>query len=242
MIKYQYARHGITIIASIIIVIICYFWENISNYLYLWYEKYDDKEITAVVSVYSGDTQFGTGFYISKNTVITNAHVVRYRKDIKVCNKLIKCTNAKIVKRGNIKTYDIAILETESINELNPLKFARHYQKNDEIKIYGYWHNKFLNMDKHIDSQLYSDGIINRIDAYSKPEAVYTNAPIYNGASGSPILNKNNEIVGIVCWGKSRLGEYRVKNGSGIGLKDLKKFVEEPFFFDEESEKYNIVK
>ncbi|PZI17390.1 serine protease [Staphylococcus aureus] len=198
-----------------------------------------EKNVTQVkdtnVSPYKGVVAFkdATGFVIGKNTIITNKHV---SKDYKVGDRITAHPNGDkgnggIYKIKNISDYpdneDISVMNVEenavergangyNFNEnVQAFKFAKDAKVNDKIKVIGYplpAQNTFKQFESTGTVKSIKDNNLN-FDAYIEP-----------GNSGSPFLNSNNEVVGVVYGGIGKIGsEY---NGAVYFTPQIKEFIQ----------------
>ncbi|HDH5061637.1 TPA: serine protease [Staphylococcus aureus] len=198
-----------------------------------------EKNVTQVkdtnVSPYKGVVAFkdATGFVIGKNTIITNKHV---SKDYKVGDRITAHPNGDkgnggIYKIKNISDYpdneDISVVNVEenavergangyNFNEnVQAFKFAKDAKVNDKIKVIGYplpAQNTFKQFESTGTVKSIKDNNLN-FDAYIEP-----------GNSGSPVLNSNNEVVGVVYGGIGKIGsEY---NGAVYFTPQIKEFIQ----------------
>ncbi|HCC5688438.1 peptidase S1 and S6, chymotrypsin/Hap [Staphylococcus aureus] len=198
-----------------------------------------EKNVTQVkdtnVSPYNGVVSFkdATGFVIGKNTIITNKHV---SKDYKVGDRITAHPNGDkgnggIYKIKNISDYpgneDISVMNVEeqavergpngyNFNEnVQAFKFAKDAKVNDKIKVIGYplpAQNTFKQFESTGTVKSIKDNNLN-FDAYIEP-----------GNSGSPVLNSNNEVVGVVYGGIGKIGsEY---NGAVYFTPQIKEFIQ----------------
>ncbi|HEH2827069.1 TPA: serine protease [Staphylococcus aureus] len=198
-----------------------------------------EKNVTQVkdtnVSPYKGVVAFkdATGFVIGKNTIITNKHV---SKDYKVGDRITAHPNSDkgnggIYKIKNISDYpdneDISVMNVEenavergangyNFNEnVQAFKFAKDAKVNDKIKVIGYplpAQNTFKQFESTGTVKSIKDNNLN-FDAYIEP-----------GNSGSPVLNSNNEVVGVVYGGIGKIGsEY---NGAVYFTPQIKEFIQ----------------
>ncbi|HDA5230091.1 TPA: serine protease [Staphylococcus aureus] len=198
-----------------------------------------EKNVTQVkdtnVSPYKGVVAFkdATGFVIGKNTIITNKHV---SKDYKVGDRITAHPNGDkgnggIYKIKNISDYpdneDISVMNVEenavergangyNFNEnVQAFKFAKDAKVNDKIKVIGYplpAQNTFKQFESTGTVKCIKDNNLN-FDAYIEP-----------GNSGSPVLNSNNEVVGVVYGGIGKIGsEY---NGAVYFTPQIKEFIQ----------------
>lgn len=144
----------------------------------------------AVVVVETEDGK-GTGFAISGNgKIITNYHVVEGEDTVTVAfpdDGLFSAEVAEIYP-----SIDLAILETDEEN-LPHLTLADQttFEPNEAISFIG--------------NPLRFQGIANEgtIIGYTKlsdweEEVVMIEAPVYRGNSGSPVINKDGKVIGVI--------------------------------------------
>ncbi len=198
-----------------------------------------EKNVTQVkdtnVFPYNGVVSFkdATGFAIEKNTIITNKHV---SKDYKVGDRITAHPNGDkgnggIYKIKNISDYpgneDISVMNVEenavergangyNFNEnVQAFNFAKDAKVDDKIKVIGYplpAQNTFKQFESTGTVKSIKDNNLN-FDAYIEP-----------GNSGSPVLNLNNEVVGVVYGGIGKIGsEY---NGAVYFTPQIKEIIQ----------------
>ncbi|EWL95222.1 serine protease splC [Staphylococcus aureus F13027] len=187
------------------------------------------------VAPYSGVTWMGagTGFVVGNHTIITNKHV---SKDYKVGDRITAHPNGDkgnggIYKIKSISDYpgdeDISVMNIEeqavergpkgfNFNEnVQAFNFAKDAKVDDKIKVIGYplpAQNSFKQFESTGTIKRIKDNILN-FDAYIEP-----------GNSGSPVLNSNNEVIGVVYGGIGKIGsEY---NGAVYFTPQIKDFIQ----------------
>lgn len=143
----------------------------------------------SVVVVTTEDSK-GTGFSItSKGKILTNAHVVGNSKKVTVTFP----ENGRYVATV-VETYpdiDLAVLEVEG----DHLPFLRLASQPNFYEQAIYF----------IGNPLKFNGIANegtilheiKLDSWEK-EVIMIQAPVYRGNSGSPIIDENGEVIGII--------------------------------------------
>jgi len=153
-----------------------------------------DKEIKtykeAVVVVETGDSR-GTGFSISSDgTIITNEHVVKDNDVVTVGFAKDGLFSAEVVETH--PSVDLAVLQVEG-EDLPFLQLADTFELEVDEQV------------TFIGNPLSFQRIVNKgtIIGYTTVKdwtesVVMIEAPIYRGNSGSPIINDEGEVIGVV--------------------------------------------
>lgn len=154
----------------------------------------DIKEYKKSVVVIETSDSRGTGFSISSDGIIlTNHHVIEGKETVTIAFPDDGLYQANVVE--SYPSIDLAILQTVEVNEkkLPYLTLAKEttFKHNETVSFIG--------------NPLRFQGIANKgeiIDYLQlktwDEEVVMIKAPIYRGNSGSPIINKEGEVIGIV--------------------------------------------
>ena len=199
--------------------------------LFLVIESKDDKVKNALVEVSSKQEQSeypasaiwkiqngrskGTGFFISSNLFVTSFHFIRDIPKSFHLNQitLSQETHSRVIHIKNIQALsaldDLLLLETkESVKDYLPL--ADKVSKKPFI--IGYPDGQWAKMEK-----------IGKPSSYYKDPYIYSfpiNLNNIRGASGSPVLNQKNQVVGVIFGQFSNMVFI-------ITPKKLKKFITE---------------
>ncbi|QLK86649.1 serine protease [Staphylococcus sp. 17KM0847] len=170
---------------------------------------------------------YGTAFVIDDYTILTNNHVVEKRFGI--VNKAIyepeSPSNLKFMPSRDannipysftikdikmIRGVDVAVVHTNEklTNKVTPLKIAnekniKDMKLGDKITTYGYPSKEYLDSDFINDPRykMYKSEGFYLLKVNSDDPQFYSKMIIRRGNSGSPILNVNNEVVGINSGG-----------------------------------------
>ena len=166
------------------------------------------KGIVAIVSKVETDvgtsnekkgTGLGTGFIVDDNVIVTNFHVAGDATELKVVfNNNDTMYDAELV-RGD-KDSDIAVIKLkdwEKFTKENPEFKILHYatkepQEGDTVYAIGHPWGLFYSVSK---------GIVSAAKRKSPNDIpswwIQTDAHVFNGNSGGPLLNEDGEILGI---------------------------------------------
>lgn len=140
----------------------------------------------AVVTIQDQNSK-GTGFNISKDGfIITNKHVVNDMYPITVSFPNGKIFNGTLMSEDS--NLDLALVKIEGDNlPFLPLAEPKSWQASEQIYVIGnpLFHN-----------QIASEGEI--LQGSSINSVLKISAPIYKGNSGSPVINKSGEVIGVV--------------------------------------------
>lgn len=144
----------------------------------------------AVVVVLTDDSK-GTGFSISSDgTILTNYHVVEGEKSVIVGYPEVGRFNADVIE--TYPSIDLAVLEVDEKN-LPYLDLAENptYKSDESIVFIGnpLKFTSIANEGSLIDFHQLSDWDV---------PVMMMEAPVYRGNSGSPVLNDDGKVIGVV--------------------------------------------
>ncbi len=154
----------------------------------------------SVYVVYSGNS-IGSGFAIGVNCIITNAHVITNRSDVKIETYSGEIMDAFVVFSN--EEIDIAVIGVLGA-DFEPLKIANLDLANvgDDVYAIGAPNSLAFTLTK---------GIISSKDRYVGGQRfVQTDAAINSGNSGGPLLNDSGEVIGV--------NSYKMSDAEGLGL------------------------
>jgi S1-C subfamily serine protease len=150
------------------------------------------------------NTTTGSGFFISKDIILTAAHVIENAKMIIFESPQLSNNKHKAVIQSICFDSDIAILKSEKYESKIWLELddSNNILISDYINAYGYPLNT---------TQLKSTaGIISG----SEYGLIQIDSAINPGNSGGPIINKNNKVIGIIIL---NITKYNMIPIDGIG-------------------------
>lgn len=177
----------------------------------------------------------GTGFFIADNLILTNAHVIENSARVAAINSDKEIfLDIVVIYQNHIS--DIAILSTKKKSKyhLNISKDFK-YEIGDEVYLIG--NPKGLSFS-------FTNGLISQIKGKDYKEILQISAAADLGSSGSPILNSEGDVVGILH------SVSRNKQGFNFGasaksiMKNFlfyQKYTDELFKHEDDCEK-NMVK
>jgi S1-C subfamily serine protease len=157
-------------------------------------QEVSKKAMPSVVMLLTQDAQgqpvsLGSGFFVAKNTVATNLHVLRGAAKGQVKrigrNELYEIAGVVAVDRAN----DLVLLAVaESDAPPLAIETKRQVALGDRILVLG--------NPKGLEGTL-SDGIISGIRGNDNGRLIQITAAISPGSSGGPVLNEYGEVVGV---------------------------------------------
>lgn len=144
----------------------------------------------AVVTI-QGEGSKGTGFNIREDgLIITNSHVIENMNPITVYFSNGKVYRGEVLK--NSPELDIAILDIDGEDlPVLSLQQDKVWNVNDHIYVIG---NPLSFTQIANEGQLEGFTYIGN----RKTPDIIISAPVFRGNSGSPVLNKENEVIGVV--------------------------------------------
>lgn len=154
----------------------------------------------SIFVIYSGNYE-GSGFAIGSNTVVTNAHVIGNRNDIKVKTYSGEEYRASIFLFN--EALDIAILSAENA-EFTPLEVGdcENIKVGEDIYAIG--------APRSLDYTLTKGVISNKSRTIGFNKYIQIDAAINSGNSGGPLLNNAGQVIGV--------NSMKISDAEGIGL------------------------
>lgn len=156
-------------------------------------QKSEVKEYKQSVVTIEMDGRKGTGFNIKQDgLIVTNAHVVEGLRKVNVHTKTEGSFVGKVI--SNHPDLDLAIVEIDANNlPVLPLSFEEDWEKwnGEQIIFIG---------NPLAFTQIANEGtIIGQVElqGWDVP-MMMIEAPIYRGNSGSPVINQDGEVIGVI--------------------------------------------
>ena len=133
----------------------------------------------------------GSGFFIDKNTLVTNFHCVAgaERVEFKIAGNEEIYKGAKVVKASD--DYDLAIIKTKQ--DFPFVKVDSLGKDKVGSKIYA------IGNPRGLEGTI-SDGILSGKRDNESIEYLQITAPINPGNSGGPVLNDKGEVIGVATF------------------------------------------
>ena len=165
--------------------------------------SYNENWDYGVVVVLYG-SQYGTGFWVSKNWIVTAGHVVSFQSYAKV--QLI---------HGDFETYgtvvyvdqqhDVAIIKAEDVPaRVHYFKISVSIEKGMKVYAIGYPYELYVlygDVKKMSANPRAAEGLITWIDYEANLAEIQ--ATIDQGNSGGPVISSSGAVVGLVSFAMS---------------------------------------
>ena len=145
----------------------------------------------------------GTGFFINKDTIVTNEHVISGCQDIKWNGETLKVLSTSVEN-------DIAFLSTTKLNN-NFLKIrSNEILKGEDLIVIGYPFGDELSSDSKV-----TKGIVSSLKGFGNTEQlIQIDAAIQPGNSGGPVIDYSGNLIGVAVGSADY--EYFMKNFGNI--------------------------
>ena len=155
-----------------------------------------DERFDSVVIVKT-ENGLGSGFFISKDEILTNYHVIENSSSISVTDKNKKRSSAIVIKKDLRR--DLALLKTNSTGK--PVKFFEGQLKQGEmVEALGHPKGRKFSLTKGWISAIRKESSV--YSATGTPDVLFiqTDAAINPGNSGGPLFYKDR-VVGVNTQG-----------------------------------------
>lgn len=142
----------------------------------------------------------GSGFYISRNAIVTNFHV------ISECNYLEDLNSNRLEILAEDRVNDLAILSGP--NNRNYLNLAvDKVEVGDQVYTAGFPYNDV------VEGFNFTDGSVSSLFGLNRNTSEFQiTAPIQPGNSGGPIISENGDVIGVIVY---RLDDSAISDQTG---------------------------
>lgn len=169
----------------------------------------------------------GSGFFISRHHVLSNAHVVGNASQAFIINKATGgVLQATVRHRSTTGGQDFALLELSTDVAITPLEFAPGVERTQRVSAWGFPgavtndDPKFIALlqgnDSAVPEVVYTEGVVSVILERTPPLVVHT-ATVSQGNSGGPLVNEQGQVVGINTFIKLDDASYRQSSIAIVG-------------------------
>jgi hypothetical protein len=144
--------------------------------------------VKSTVTIVTDAGSLGSGFYVAPNVIATNYHVVEGATEVKC---VLTNTSTQVNVTGYVavdKDADLILLQVTGTPK-TPLKLAHGNVATGQI-IYA------IGAPQGMEGTI-SDGIVSAVRAVDNLTFIQITAPISQGSSGGPVVNRVGEVVGI---------------------------------------------
>ena len=159
---------------------------------------YEEKDVRFdSVVIVKTENGLGSGFFISKDEILTNYHVIENATSISVTDKYKKRSSAVVIKKDLRR--DLAILKTNTTGK--PVKFFDGQLKQGEmVEALGHPKGRKFSLTKGWISAIRKESSV--YSATGTPDVLFiqTDAAINPGNSGGPLFYKD-KVVGVNTQG-----------------------------------------
>ena len=167
-----------------------------------------EQNTVLILALVGKGVSMGTGFFLSPDTIMTNAHVVGNVTEVVYINKFVGTVRAaSVLLRVREQGLDFAVLKTREPIPVKPLKLQKELvQKMERVSAWGFPSAvmsddpKFLGLlqgnMQAAPEVVYTEGSVNVV-LNRKPPLVVHSATVSQGNSGGPLVNAAGDVVGI---------------------------------------------
>jgi serine protease Do len=182
--------------------------------------KGEDRRFQSVVIVKTSKG-LGSGFYVEKNKVITNYHVIENSTSVNIENFNGEKGSAKIIKADKMR--DLALLEVNLKGKPVELSSEVLYS-GMQVAALGHPSGLSFSMTQGIISSIRKYSTTYDVTGNSNILFVQTDAAINKGNSGGPLFHKNS-VIGVNTQGLSKSKTEGLN--FAVHVEELKKFLDD---------------
>lgn len=178
----------------------------------------------------------GSGFFISRRHILSNAHVVGNASQAFVISKATGgVLQATVRHRTQSDGRDFALLELPADAAISPLAFAPGVERTQRVSAWGFPgavtndDPKFMALlqghEASVPEVVYTEGVVSVILERTPPLVVHT-ATVSQGNSGGPLVNEQGQVVGINTFIKLDDASYR-QSSIAIAVSSITAYLQE---------------
>ena len=191
----------------------------------------------AAIEYQSYNVMSGTGFFVNRNYVITNAHVIKGCTEVTLKGAIPEHKGKVYVEDSK---RDLAVIYTDMPPpQIAPLRMnIDDLKAGDKVMVVGYpgeagAHGEYKVAQAEIQDIKLEEDIVNK--------RLYISDVVDHGNSGGPVFDYGGNVIGVVV-AKAVIGTYYQENhekiqeqkvGVAIGLSTLKQFLLDNGIFSE---------
>jgi V8-like Glu-specific endopeptidase len=157
--------------------------------------------------------QSGTGFFVNRDYLVTNAHVVRECKNV-VINGAVPEQEAEVVVLD--EEHDMALIKSKAeVSNFAPLRIDINTMKaGDNVIIVGYPGEKGASGEVTV-----SQAIVKKLEMndVGNPWQFYISDAVQHGNSGGPALDSSGNVIGMV------MGMMELKTMNMVSNEEISK-------------------
>jgi S1-C subfamily serine protease len=173
--------------------------------------------------------QFGAGFLVAKNRILTNWHLIKGQKvvDVRFKAKLYPTITKRSARKAQVilidKEKDLALLELGYDTSVMPFTIRESTASvMAEVHTFGHPYGLKWSFNTGVISNKWPDYPWNYKKTSHKAKLLYqTQIPVDKGNSGGPLLDDNGRVLGIVTY-------FHPQNKNinfSVSSKDIKRFL-----------------
>ena len=175
------------------------------------YKKHADSVVTVYMEGFDGGGS-GSGFFVGKGLVMTNAHNLMHQEVL-----VVRLRNGEILPLrrviANDPYRDLALIEVDAPNAV-PLQLAKKLPPIGEpVTVIG---------APQDFSHSLTTGALSAVGRGERKNDIQVSAPISSGSSGSPIFDSKGQVIGIATRAWTRTVSQNLNFGcSSLGMLDF---------------------
>jgi len=147
----------------------------------------------------------GTGFFVSESGyILTNYHIIKKAKKIKVMTYDKKIYNASIIAKDTVN--DLALIKIEGSYPALTLSYSKNVQKGIDVMTIGY---PLVTLQGYEMKATF--GKINALSGLNNDIRYFQiDVPVQPGNSGGPLIDKSGYVIGIVTATLNQIETFEI--------------------------------